>query len=137
MYRLSKRFHLGLTVEGEHQPIYVKNGTGKFGDLNTIALLPTIEMRPFDATSIIPYFSAGLGVNINSFTTASGVPDIKHENTPATRFAGGIDIPLNSHWMFNTELAWRSNKGDSTQLGATIPFNASALLGLIGLRYGF
>lgn len=76
-------------------------------------------------------------MNLNRFATQSTVPQIQSENTFASRLAGGLDFPLTSNIKFNAELAWRRNRGEGSQLGRTHAFDASALMGLIGLRYGF
>lgn len=137
LYNVSKIIRVGLTVDGEYQQINRKGGSGKFGDLTTVAVMPTMEFRPFQATSVVPYFSVALGMNLNTFSTEAGVPDIKHDNTFAARIAGGLDFPLTSNVMLNTELGWRRNSGDSTQSGRVIPFDASAVMGLVGVRYIF
>ena len=137
LYQFSPHFRFGLTVDGQQQAVNVKNGAGTFGDLRTVAVMPTVEMRPFRTTIAIPYLSVGLGMNFNMFSTATRVAPLDYGNTFAARIAGGLDIPLTPHWSFNTEVAWRLNKGDWTQIGMTGRFDATSVLGLIGIRYMF
>lgn len=47
LYGFNKIFRIGLTVDVEYQQINVKNQSRKFGDLYTVALMPTVEIRPF------------------------------------------------------------------------------------------
>jgi hypothetical protein len=54
LYQFSPYFRFGLTVDGQQQAVDVKNGAGTFGDLLTVAVMPTIEMRPFQTTTAIP-----------------------------------------------------------------------------------
>ncbi|MCW5799148.1 MAG: hypothetical protein KIT40_11640 [Nitrospira sp.] len=137
LYQFNPHFRFGMTVDGQQQALDVKGGKGKFGDLFTVAVMPTIEMRPFLTTSAIPYLSVGLGMNFNMFSAESGVPTLDYNNTFAARIAGGVDVPLTAHWSFNTEVAWRLNKGEWTQLGYSGRYDATAVLGLIGIRYLF
>ncbi len=137
LYQFSPYFRFGLTVDGQQQAVDVKNGAGTFGDLLTVAVMPTVEMRPFQTTTAIPYLSVGLGMNFNMFSTATRVLPLDYGNTFAARIAGGLDIPLTPHWSLNTELAWRLNKGDWTQMGMTGRFDATSVLGLVGIRYMF
>ncbi len=137
LYQFNPHVRLGLTVDGQQQALNLKGGNGTFGDLFTVAVMPTMEMRPFLTTAAIPYVSVGLGMNFNMFSTESGVPALDYNNTFAARIAGGVDVPLTAHWSFNTEVAWRLNKGEWTQLGGSGRYDATAVLGLIGIRYLF
>ena len=137
LYQFNPHFRFGVTVDGQQQSLDVKGGKGKFGDLFTVAVMPTIEMRPFQTTVAIPYLSVGLGINLNTFSAESGVPSLGYNNTFAARIAGGVDVPLTAHWSLNTEVAWRLNKGEWTQLGYSGRYDATAVLGLIGIRYLF
>lgn len=137
LYQFNPHFRLGVTLDGQQQALNVKGGQGKFGDLFTVAVMPTIEMRPFLTTMAIPYLSVGLGMNLNMFSAESGVPSLDYNNTFAARIAGGVDVPLTTHWSLNTEVAWRLNKGEWTQLGRSGRYDATAVLGLVGIRYLF
>ena len=137
LYQFNPHVRFGVTVDGQQQALDVKGGRGKFGDLFTVAVMPTMEMRPFLTTVAIPYLSVGLGMNFNMFSAESGVPALDYNNTFAARIAGGVDVPLTAHWGLNTEVAWRLNKGEWTQLGRSGPYDATAVLGLMGIRYLF
>lgn len=137
LYQFNPHFRVGVTVDGQQQALDVKGGQGKFGDLFTVAVMPTIEMRPVLTTIAVPYLSVGLGMNLNMFSAESGVPSLEYNNTFAARIAGGIDVPLAAHWSLNTEVAWRLNKGEWTQLGFSGRYDATAVLGLVGIRYHF
>lgn len=137
LYQFNPHVRFGLTVDGQQQTLEVKGGNGTFGDLFTVAVMPTMEMRPFLTSTVIPYLSVGLGMNFNMFSAESGVPALDYNNTFAARIAGGVDVPLTAHWSLNTEVAWRLNKGEWTQLGRSGSYDATAVLGLVGIRYLF
>ena len=59
---------------------------GRDGTVNTISLFPaTVEFRPWQVGSIVPYLTTGIGVNVNTKAV---------DDTFAWRLGGGVDYPL-------------------------------------------
>lgn len=79
------------------------------GTVNTISLFPaTVEFRPWQAGSVVPYVTTGIGVNVNT-------KDV--DDTFAWRLGGGVDYPLTElipsappGLMLNVETAWKRNQ---------------------------
>ncbi|MFZ1818521.1 MAG: outer membrane beta-barrel protein, partial [Nitrospira sp.] len=123
MYGLNKWFRLGMMLEWESHGI---DGP-RSGSVDTITLLPVnLEYRPGHFGNFIPYFTTGLGVNINT-------KDVK--DTFAWRIGGGIDYALTNlvqgapkGLMLNMEAAWKRNHPDSD--GSTMGL-------LFGVRHTF
>ena len=123
MYGLNKWFRLGMMLEWESHGI---DGP-RSGSVDTITLLPVnLEYRPGQFGNFIPYFTTGLGVNINT-------KDVK--DTFAWRIGGGIDYALTNlvqgapkGLMLNMEAAWKRNHPDSD--GSTMGL-------LFGVRHTF
>ena len=122
MYGLNKWFRLGMMLEWESHGI-----DGRSGSVNTITLLPVnLEYRPGHFGNFIPYFTTGLGVNINT-------KDVK--DTFAWRVGAGIDYALTNlvssapkGLMLNMETAWKRNH----------PVSDGSTMGLIfGVRHTF
>ena len=112
------------------------------GTLNTISLMPYAEFRG-NFQRLAPYVSAGIGVNINTFSEddlvqAAGI-DVDPETTFAIRVAGGADYFLTRTLALNAEFGWKWNDGD---VDLTIPgvgtgtddFNASVISVIFGIR---
>ena len=145
LYGLNKWMNVGLMLEWEHRSVDLQRTNTDVGSLNTVSLLPMVEFRPGRLGRLIPYASAGIGVNVNSFSEddtfkrAGGKVD--PTNTFAFRLAGGVDYPLNSHLALNTEIAWKRNRSgvDTSNLGtaANTSFDASSFNFLFGARYTF
>ncbi len=122
MYGLNKWFRLGMMLEWESHGI-----DGRSGSVDTITLLPVnLEYRPGHFGNFIPYFTTGLGVNINT-------KDVK--DTFAWRVGAGIDYALTNlvssapkGLMLNMETAWKRNH----------PVSDGSTMGLIfGVRHTF
>ena len=119
----NKWFRLGMMLEWESHGI---DGP-RSGSVDTITLLPVnLEYRPGHFGNFIPYFTTGLGVNINT-------KDVK--DTFAWRIGGGIDYALTNlvqgapkGLMLNMEAAWKRNHPDSD--GSTMGL-------LFGVRHTF
>jgi len=144
LYALREWVRVGLMFEWHQHDINV--GGPQFGTLNIFSLLPTVEVRPTREAMrerginwVIPYASLGMGLNINSFSTAArfGNTPVSFSDTFAFRVASGFDFPLTSRWAVNTELAWNRDSGSFKLRGAEADFNASSLNWLIGLRAQF
>lgn len=107
MYGLNKWFRLGMMLEWENHGV----DSPRSGSVNTITVLPvTLEYRPGHFGSLIPYFTTGIGVNINTKDVSDSF---------AWRVGGGIDYPMTNLFqgapkglMLNMETAWKRNSAD-------------------------
>lgn len=123
MFGLNKWFRLGMLLEWENHGI----NSPRNGSVNTITLLPVnLEYRPGHFGSLIPYFTSGIGVNINT-------KDVK--DSFAWRFGAGLDYPMTNLFqgapkglMLNMETAWKRNSADG---------DASSMGLLFGVRHTF
>jgi outer membrane protein len=123
MYGLNKWFRLGMMLEWENHGL----DKPRNGSVDTITILPVnLEYRPGHFGNFIPYFTTGIGVNINT-------KDVK--DSFAWRVGGGIDYALTNlvqsapkGLMLNMEAAWKRNHVDA---------DASALGLLFGVRHTF
>jgi opacity protein-like surface antigen len=131
----------------EWQRYTINARDAEVGTLTTFSLLPVIEFRPtrdFLRNNIgfewlIPYASAGAGLNIHSFSNGDrlGNESVSFSNTFALRLAGGLDFPITSHLAVNGEVAWKRDSGNFERSGLEGDFNASSLMFLFGLRVRF
>ncbi len=144
LYALQDWIRVGMMLEWHRHTIDFWGP--KFGTLNVISILPTVELRPtvemreaWGLERVIPYGSLGLGVNVHTFSNSDEVPQRggSFSSTFALRIATGIDIPINSRWAFNTELAWKRDRGTYQLDGQGADFNASVLNLLVGVRAQF
>ena len=124
MGAINKWFRMGMIVEWEHHGF----DQPRNGSFNTVSWLPAVlEFRPGHFGTIIPYVSAGIGLNFNDSNVSDGL---------AWRTAGGIDYAL-TNWfpnappglMLNTEAAWKRNRVDGADF--------STLNWLFGIRFAF
>lgn len=143
MYGINKWIRLGFMMEWERRSIDARNQTSDLGTLNTVSLLPTVEFRPGHFSSVVPYLSTSIGVNVNSFSEADaaenrGLQKISQANTFAYRLAGGLDFPLTDSLKLNTEVAWKRNRGgleiNNQDVGSV---DSSSMNLLVGVRYTF
>ena len=136
-YGLNRWLNVGLMVEWERRTTDQESPKLDVGTLNTVSVLPTVEVRPGRYGAIMPYASAGIGVNVNSFSESNPAAVISPANTFAFRLAGGADYPLTSKLMLNTELAWKRNRGGIEIGPGRDNFDASSFNVLFGVRYVF
>jgi hypothetical protein len=144
-YVLREWVRLGLMFEWQRYTINARDA--EVGTLTTYSILPVVEFRPtrdFMRNNIgfewlIPYASAGAGLNIHSFSNGArlGNEPVSFSNTFALRVAGGLDFPITSHLAVNGEIAWKSDSGTFERSGLEGDFNASSLMFLFGLRGRF
>lgn len=144
-YVLREWIRLGLMFEWQRYKINARDA--EVGTLTTFSLLPAVEIRPtrdFLRNNIgfewlIPYASAGAGLNIHSFSNGPrlGNESVSFSNTFALRLAGGLDFPITSHLAVNGEVAWKRDSGNFERSGLEGDFNASSLMFLFGLRVRF
>jgi len=144
-YVLREWVRLGLMFEWQRYTINARDA--EVGTLTTYSMLPVVEFRPtrdFMRNNIgfewlIPYASAGAGLNIHSFSNGArlGNEPVSFSNTFALRVAGGLDFPITSHLAVNGEVAWKRDSGTFERSGLEGDFNASSLMFLFGLRGRF
>jgi len=104
LYGLNDWVRVGMMLEWERHGLDDRDGT-----VNTISLFPaTVEFRPWQLGSIVPYLTTGIGVNVNT-------KDV--DDTFAWRLGGGVDYPLTElissappGLMLNVETAWKRNQ---------------------------
>jgi outer membrane protein len=140
-YGLNKMIAVGLMLEWERRGVDQERPEFDLGHVDTVSLLPTVEIRPGRFGQVMPYGSVGIGVNVNSFGESddlrrAGVR-VDPTNTFAFRLAGGVDIPVTSRLALNTELAWKRNRGGVEINDADGNFDASTFNFLFGARYLF
>lgn len=117
MYGLNRWFRIGMILEWQRHGVDVGSG-----GVNTVSILPVnLEYRPGHLGPFVPYFTTGIGVNVNTHDVSDSF---------AWRVGGGIDYALTNlvstapkGLMLNVETAWKRN-------------HASADLSTIGLLFG-
>lgn len=143
MYAVSNMIMVGLMLEWERRGVDREQPRLDLGSMDTVSLLPTIEVRPGHFATVYPYASMGIGVNFNSFSEDSGIgaSRISPSNNFAFRLAAGADYFVTKAIALNTELAWKRNDGHATFSGPAIgglnpsDWNASSFNFLIGVRW--
>jgi opacity protein-like surface antigen len=137
MYGLNKWVLVGLTLEWERHAVDQERPSVDLGHLDTISLLPTVEVRPGKMGPLAPYASMGFGVNVNSFGESDRIPGvtISPSNNFAWRLAWGLDYSLTSRLALNTEMAYKRNDGHVTINSVrSDDWNASSFGFLFGVR---
>lgn len=117
MYGLNRWFRIGMILEWQRHGVDVGSG-----GVNTVSILPVnLEYRPGHLGPFVPYFTTGIGVNVNTHDVSDSF---------AWRVGGGIDYALTNlvstapkGLMLNVETAWKRN-------------HASADFSTIGLLFG-
>lgn len=117
MYGLNRWFRIGMILEWQRHGVDVGSG-----GVNTVSILPVnLEYRPGHIGPFVPYFTTGIGVNVNTHDVSDSF---------AWRVGGGIDYALTNlvstapkGLMLNVETAWKRN-------------HASADFSTIGLLFG-
>ncbi len=142
MYAVNNMILVGLMLEWERRGVDRESPFLDLGSMDTVSLLPTVEVRPGHFATVYPYASMGLGVNINSFSESNGIGSrISPSNNFAFRLAAGADYFLTKAIALNTELAWKRNDGhahiSAPGLAGLNPsdWNASSFNFLIGVRW--
>jgi len=137
MYSLNKWVLVGLTVEWERHGVDLERPPRDLGHMDTVSLLPTVEVRPGRLGPVAPYASMGFGVNVNSFSESDNISGttISPSNNFAWRLAWGADYFLTSALALNAEMAYKINDGHATINGVELPdWNASSFGFLFGVR---
>jgi outer membrane protein len=137
LYGIAKYISVGLAIEWERHSVESEAPSVDLGTVNTVSVLPTIEIRPGRYGKFMPYGTLAFGVNVNSFSEDDALAgaNLDMDNTFAFRIGAGTDYFLTPKLALNTELAWKRNAGDVTVAGGQTDFNASSILFLFGVRY--
>lgn len=122
MYGINKWFRIGMILEWQRHGVDVGSG-----GVNTVSILPVnLEYRPGHFGPFVPYFTTGIGVNVNTHDVSDSF---------AWRVGGGIDYALTNlvstapkGLMLNVETAWKRNH-------ASADFSTMGLL--FGVRHTF
>lgn len=137
MYSLNKWLLAGLTAEWERHAIDQERPPVDLGHMDTVSLLPTVEIRPGRLGPVAPYASMGFGVNVNSFDESNAIrgTTISPSNNFAWRLAWGADYFLTSALALNAEMGYKRNDGHVTINGVQSgDWNASSFGFLLGVR---
>lgn len=144
MYALTNMITVGLMLEWERRGVDREVRYLDLGSMDTVSLLPTVELRPGHLGQVFPYASMGIGVNFNSFSEngAIGANRISPSNNFAFRLAAGADYFITKTIALNTELAWKRNDGHAHISGPggnlglnPSDWNASSFNFLLGVRW--
>lgn len=140
-YRADQWWTVGLALEYETHGVTILDLEA--GDVDTVTVLPYIEVRPWNGT-LVPYAIAGIGGNFNSFnesdlcTALVGDCAVETDDTFAVRVGAGADYFIASNVSLNAELGWKLNSGDmEDSAGNTADMNLSAFSVLFGGRLLF
>ncbi len=131
-YRVNEYIHVGPMVEFEYHAI-------DDGDSYTTSLIPVMEVGPGRIGNFEPYATLGIGYN-NNQAASDDYDEANPDNSLALRFGAGVDYFFLDWLAINTELAWKSNKGEvyfGEDLDEWRDFNASSLSLLLGARVAF
>lgn len=139
-YGLNSIVSAGFFFEWESRSFDQESPDIDLGTLHTISLMPMAIWNLGTYKSVFPYLSTAIGVNVNTFSEDSNVPDFDFDNTFAWRLAGGVNYPLEmitKNLMLNGEVAWKRNRGGIEQGNVEGNFDASSISLLVGVRYTF
>ncbi len=137
LYSFNRFVLVGLTLEWERHDVDQENPFVELGHIDTVSVIPTIEVRPGRVGSFAPYGSMGFGVNINSFGESDAIPNttISPSNNFAWRLAWGADYYVKGGLSLNAEMAYKRNDGHVTINGArSDDWNLSSFGFLFGVR---
>lgn len=137
LYSLNTFLLAGLTLEWERHAVDQERPAVDLGHLDTVSVLPTVEVRPGRLGPLAPYGSMSFGVNVNSFGESDAIANatISPSNNFAWRLAWGADYFLTSKLALNAEMAYKRNDGHVTINGVqSDDWNASSFGFLFGVR---
>ena len=141
MYAVNKWLFLGMMIEWERHSVDTERPSLNLGHLDTVSVLPTLELRPFRVGPISPYANMSFGVNVNGFGEDRdniGNTTISPSNNFAWRLGWGADYALTEQLALNVEMAYKRNDGHVT-IGnvRSDDWNASSFGFLVGVRLFF
>lgn len=142
-YALTREIRLSLDVGWNRHN--VERSNVELGDVSTLSVLTGAQVR-FLKTRLSPYFTTGIGVNINSFDESSrfGIAcpscDLDPDTTLALRIGVGSDYRWTDRLSLSFEGAWRYDSGDadltlSSGESSSVDFNASVFELGAGVRF--
>lgn len=137
MYALNSFLLAGLMVEWERHAVDLEQPAVDLGHLDTVSVIPTLQVRPGRLGPLVPYGSMGFGVNVNSFGESDnlGSTTISPSNNFAWRLAWGADYFLSPGLALNAEMGYKRNDGHVTINGVQLDdWNASSFGFLFGVR---
>jgi opacity protein-like surface antigen len=127
-------------LEWERHGMSEERPNRDLGHLDTVSLLPTVEIRPVKFGSLVPYANMSFGVNVNSFGESSAMrrTTISPSNKLAWRLGWGADYMITKQIAFDTEMAYKRNDGHATINGERVnDWNASSFGFLFGVKMFF
>jgi opacity protein-like surface antigen len=124
-YAVNDTFTLGFSAEWETHKIaktsvqdFLADGTPipelitAGGRLHTFSLMPFVEVRPIKFGNLSLYLGLAAGGNINRVgSKSSTVNSFEVGNSAAFKVSGGLDYFFTKSLAFNTEVAWKYNRG--------------------------
>lgn len=137
MYALNTFLLAGLMVEWERHGVDQERPAVDLGHLDTVSVLPTVQVRPGRLGPLAPYGSMSFGVNVNSFGESDdiGSTTIRPSNNFAWRLAWGADYFLSPGLALNAEMGYKRNDGHVTINNVRLDdWNASSFGFLFGVR---
>jgi len=141
LYSLNRWLLVGMMLEWErHGMSFERPVNIDIGHQDTVSVLPTVEIRPVNFGSLVPYANMSFGVNVNSFGESSqiGGTQISPSNTFAWRLGWGADYMLTKQLALNAEMAYKRNDGHATINGVQVnDWNASSFGFLFGVKMFF
>jgi opacity protein-like surface antigen len=145
MYSINNWLLLGMMLEWERHGVNVERPDADLGHLDTVSVLPTVELRPVRFGPVIPYVNMSFGVNVNSFGEDKTIAGsrISPANTFAWRLGWGADWMITKQFALNAEMGYKRNDGHATitgpgpLAGGRIDANASSFGFLFGVKMFF
>lgn len=145
MYSVNNWLLLGMMLEWERHGVSVERPDVDLGHVDTVSVLPTIEIRPVRFGPVIPYVNMSFGVNVNSFGEDKAIAGsrISPANTFAWRLGWGGDWMITKQFALNAEMAYKRNDGHANitgpgpLAGGRIDTNASSFGFLFGVKMFF
>ncbi len=145
MYSLNNWLLIGMMLEWERHSISSERPSTSLGHLDTVSVLPTVEVRPVRFGPVIPYVNMSFGVNVNSFGEDKNIAGsrISPANTFAWRLGWGADWMITKQFALNGEMGYKRNDGHATITGpgplggGRIDTNASSFGFLVGVKMFF
>lgn len=144
LYGISDILSIGFNAEWERHGVEVIGVD--LGDATTVSLIPFAEWHAVGLGALSPYFSLGLGFNINSFSRSDfgklAFTKLDPKNTLALKIGGGADYFATRNLALNAEVGWKANSGEADACSpfvgcGTDDWKMSAISVLLGLRYYF
>ena len=109
--------HIAFDLSMTYRNTNIKVDGIDWGDVRTIALIPSLQFRYPLSQIVTPYIDFGMGININGFNESSlsfgTAEDVIMDNSLALKIGTGLDYFLKENLCFNITLDWVLNKADT------------------------